>query len=208
MSDPKHIIHIRIRDLRRQKALTQEELAGALGISRQSINAMEAGRCLPSLPVALQIASYFAVPLTYVFEANEEVQRAMQAASQALEAEWVSSPAVESSREVGSPPVNIWHTHTHVFAEVYVPGFPKESLSIEMGDDFLTIAGHELLQDGRSFFLREISLPSFERTVPLPSLVQKDEADAQFRHGVLTISIPKLHNDLPKSAKVHIRSVE
>ncbi len=59
MNDDRSIIHIRIRDLRRDKALTQEELAVALGISRQSVNAMEAGRCLPSLPVAMELASFF-----------------------------------------------------------------------------------------------------------------------------------------------------
>ena len=59
----KQIVHIRIRDLRRERSLTQEELAEALGVSRQSINAMEAGRCLPSLPIAMQLSSFFSVPL-------------------------------------------------------------------------------------------------------------------------------------------------
>jgi len=48
-----------IRNLREARQLTQEELAHELGVSRQSIIALERGRCLPSLPLALHMAEIF-----------------------------------------------------------------------------------------------------------------------------------------------------
>ncbi len=73
MGEQPHRIIIRIRDLRRERSLTQEALAEALGLSRQSVNALETGRWLPSLPVAMQIASYFSVPLQVLFQLPHEV---------------------------------------------------------------------------------------------------------------------------------------
>ena len=52
-------IENRMRDLRREMTLSQEELAEALGISRQSIIALEQGRYLPSLPLAVSICQFF-----------------------------------------------------------------------------------------------------------------------------------------------------
>ena len=56
-----YITHIsrKIRNLREEKKLTQEELAEKLGISRQSIISVEKGKCLPSLPLALRISELF-----------------------------------------------------------------------------------------------------------------------------------------------------
>jgi putative transcriptional regulator len=47
--------------------LTQEELARAIGVSRQTINAMEAGKYVPSTVLALKIARLFSQPVETVF---------------------------------------------------------------------------------------------------------------------------------------------
>ena len=57
----------RVAQLRREQNMRQEELAKAVGISRQSIIAIEKGRSVPSLEVALRIARCFAVPVETVF---------------------------------------------------------------------------------------------------------------------------------------------
>src|SRR3990167_218231 len=59
----KEPIIIKIRDLRQDKELTQEALANQLGISRQSVIALENGRYMPSLPLACEIAKFFEVDL-------------------------------------------------------------------------------------------------------------------------------------------------
>ena len=54
--------------LRLQKGTTQEELASAVGVSRQTIIAIEKGNYTPSVHLALKLAQYFKMPVEKVFK--------------------------------------------------------------------------------------------------------------------------------------------
>ena len=56
-----------LRVLRAVKALTQEDLAKALGVSRQTINAIEKGKYNPSLDLAFKMAAYFETTIEEIF---------------------------------------------------------------------------------------------------------------------------------------------
>jgi putative transcriptional regulator len=56
-----------VRRLRAARDLSQGALAAALGVSRQTINAIETGRYLPSLPVAIGLARYFHTSVEELF---------------------------------------------------------------------------------------------------------------------------------------------
>lgn len=56
-----------VRSLREEKALSQGDLAKQLGVSRQTVNAIETGKYLPSLPLALAIGRFFGRPVEEVF---------------------------------------------------------------------------------------------------------------------------------------------
>lgn len=59
----------RIRELRfRTSEMTQQQLADHIGVTRQTINAIEGGKYSPTLEVAFEIAHVFGVPLDEVFE--------------------------------------------------------------------------------------------------------------------------------------------
>jgi putative transcriptional regulator len=64
----------RLRVLRAEQGWTQEQLAEAIGVSRQAINALETERHDPSLDLAYKIAGAFAVPVEQVFP-NPHEQR-------------------------------------------------------------------------------------------------------------------------------------
>lgn len=53
------------------KNITQEDLAKKIGVSRQTINAMEAGKYVPSSVLALKIAKYFDKKVEDIFELEE-----------------------------------------------------------------------------------------------------------------------------------------
>ena len=57
----------RVKDLRTKRGWTQQQLADAVGVSRQSINSIETDRYVPSLPLALMFARVFAVPMDDIF---------------------------------------------------------------------------------------------------------------------------------------------
>ncbi len=60
-----------VRMLREAKALSQGELGGCLGVSRQTINSIETGRYTPSLPLALAIGRFFGRPVEEVFHDDQ-----------------------------------------------------------------------------------------------------------------------------------------
>ncbi|MFW7268020.1 helix-turn-helix transcriptional regulator [Gluconacetobacter sp. Hr-1-5] len=61
-----------IRALRTARGLSQEALGAALGVSRQTVNAIEAGRYDPSLPLAFRLARFFALHIEDVFDDGGE----------------------------------------------------------------------------------------------------------------------------------------
>ena len=56
-----------VRERRATRGLSQGDLGKALGVSRQTINAIETGRYLPSLPLALELARYFETSVEQMF---------------------------------------------------------------------------------------------------------------------------------------------
>ena len=59
-----------VRALRTELGLSQAQLAEAVKVSRQTINSIEKGRYIPSLPLALALARYFGQTVEEVFDDN------------------------------------------------------------------------------------------------------------------------------------------
>jgi putative transcriptional regulator len=57
----------RLKVLRAERNWSQADLAAALGVSRQTVNALETGRYDPSLPLAFRIAHVFGQPIEAIF---------------------------------------------------------------------------------------------------------------------------------------------
>lgn len=66
----------RLRDLRKERQLSQVELADALGVSRQSVISLEQGKCMPSLPLAMSISEFFDTTMEEIFRINNEIEKA------------------------------------------------------------------------------------------------------------------------------------
>ena len=61
----------RIRELRKVRKLSQEELAEAVGTTRQTITSIEVGKYTASLPLAYKIAKFFGLTIEEVFDFSE-----------------------------------------------------------------------------------------------------------------------------------------
>jgi putative transcriptional regulator len=59
-----------VRKLREDRSLSQGDLAKQLGVSRQTVNAIETGRYLPALPLALAIGRFFGRAVEEVFHVD------------------------------------------------------------------------------------------------------------------------------------------
>ncbi len=64
----------RLEEIRNKKGMSQEDLAKALSVSRQTISSLENGRYNPSILLAFKIAKYFSMPIEEIFIYEEDLK--------------------------------------------------------------------------------------------------------------------------------------
>lgn len=93
-----------------------------------------------------------------------------------------------------TPPADVHETDDELMVTVEVPGLDRDDLDLVIAPEGLIVRGEkrEAREDERKdFYLAECRYGSFVRTVPLPSGLDLDRAEARVRHGVLTVRFPK-----------------
>lgn len=104
-----------------------------------------------------------------------------------------------------APALDMQEMDDQVVVEASIPGVKPEEIDIQVTGNVLTIKGErkeEKAEEKASYIYREQVFGSFCRSVTLPSEVDVDKAQAQFEHGVLTLTLPKVEAVKPKSIKV------
>ena len=84
----------------------------------------------------------------------------------------------------------------------------KEDINVEVTDDLLTIEGerkHEEKEEPEGYWYSECSYGSFYRAIPLPEGAEVSKAAADFRKGVLEVTIPVPSRPEPKSRRLEVR---
>jgi putative transcriptional regulator len=61
-----------VREMRTSRGLSQADLGGAVGVSRQTVIAIERGRYMPSLPLAFALARFFSTTVDELFQPGED----------------------------------------------------------------------------------------------------------------------------------------
>lgn len=69
-----HDLKTKIKELRKANKISQEELALAVGTTRQTITSIETGKYVASLPLAYRIAKYFGMTIEEVFDVSGELE--------------------------------------------------------------------------------------------------------------------------------------
>ncbi len=99
--------------------------------------------------------------------------------------------------------------HDNVYMHLELPGIEKEHVSVNVSNDrVLTIKGerkNEFKEEGKSFLRMERSYGSFERSFTLPANVKTDSINAQFEHGVLSLTLPKTEESKPKMIAIEVK---
>lgn len=97
------------------------------------------------------------------------------------------------------PAVNIRDNETNFELELAVPGRKKEDFKIEIENEILTISSEIKPEKEDTHYTRkEFSFTSFKRAFNVPESVAVDKIDAAYVAGVLTLTIPKKEEALPK----------
>lgn len=105
----------------------------------------------------------------------------------------------------GYPLLNCWEDDHNYFVEAELPGLALEDLDISMTDrNTITIKGSrkEPTVEGGQWHRRERAFGEFERSLELPGVVDADQVEASFKHGVLTIRLPKAPELRPRKIEV------
>lgn len=104
-------------------------------------------------------------------------------------------PLASMGKDTQEPAVEVVDTHENITVKVQVPGVKRENLQIDITDDALTLKGEmpeeEAQTTEKRYYRREFRYGAFTRTIPLPANVHADQASAQLKDGVLTITLPK-----------------
>lgn len=91
------------------------------------------------------------------------------------------------------PPVELCQEGKNLVARVDLPGMNEKDVNVEVSEDGLAITGerrHESSTEERGAWRSEISYGRFYRLIPLPEGAEPDNAKANFRNGVLEVTIP------------------
>ncbi|HEY4492379.1 MAG TPA: Hsp20/alpha crystallin family protein [Acidobacteriota bacterium] len=103
--------------------------------------------------------------------------------------------------------VDLYEDKDNLIAEMNLPGINPEKIEITFQNGGLKIAAaREEIKETKEkqFYSKEIRRGSFERFVQLPCEVKKEKTEAQFKNGVLKITIPKKET-LKEHVKVHVQ---
>jgi HSP20 family protein len=91
------------------------------------------------------------------------------------------------------PQVEAFERDGKLIVRADLPGLTKDDINVDITDDAIKIRGErrqEKEENEEGYYRSERSYGSFYREIPLPSGVNRDEANASFRNGVLEISMP------------------
>ena len=122
--------------------------------------------------------------------------------------EVVKQVGVNPMQGTAYPKVNVYEYEDKVGVIAEIPGLDKKHIDIEVEDNVLTISGdkHGIPEDnGAKVIRRELKTSSFKRSFTLGEELDGDSVSANFKDGILSISIQKIAPTTPKVNKVKIK---
>ena len=121
--------------------------------------------------------------------------------------EFVRSVGVKPYQGSAYPKVNVYEYEDKIGIVAEIPGLNKKQLNVDVEDGVLTISGdkHSTFEDeGAKVLRRELKQSSFKRSFELGEQLDGDNIAANFKDGVLSVSIPKVEPEKPKKTYVKI----
>ncbi len=104
------------------------------------------------------------------------------------------------------PPVNVVEDASGIVLYADLPGVPKENLNVHLESDILTIEGDIKLDtpEGLETNHAEVTLPRFRRVFTLSKELDATKVQAEFKHGVLKLNIPKAEHAQPRKIAITV----
>jgi HSP20 family protein len=139
-----------------------------------------------------------------------ELQRQM---NQVFESFWgrIDRPFAAGGWPFGEqgPRSDVVETDEGVEVTVELPGMEQEDVEVSLAGDTLTVKGEKKVErqdQKKGYYVSERSYGSVYRTIPLPSGVDTEKADASFRNGVLTVKIPHSPEARARVKRINVKA--
>src|SRR6516225_9293904 len=115
----------------------------------------------------------------------------------------------EANLTTWAPPVDIYEGEQELVVKADLPEVKPEELDIRVENNILTIRGERKFEkkvDEKNYLRVERSYGSFSRSFSLASTVNSEAIKADYKDGVLTLTIPKREEAKPKQIKVNVNT--
>ncbi|MBW4448037.1 MAG: Hsp20/alpha crystallin family protein [Spirirestis rafaelensis WJT71-NPBG6] len=113
----------------------------------------------------------------------------------------------EMATKTWSPAVELEDTNDHIILRAEVPGLEGKDLDIQVAREAVSIAGetrYENKAEERGYLRSEFRYGKFQRTIPLPAAIKNDQVQAEFKNGILILTMPKAEEAKNKVVKINL----
>ena len=114
----------------------------------------------------------------------------------------------KSSGSYSFPLTNIYDNKDNIIVTAELPGMKKEDVNVSLTEGVLTISGNRngAPTDRDNIIVRqERSTGAFEKSFKIPTKVMEDKIKAEFKNGILTITLPKSEEAKPKHITIDVK---
>lgn len=139
-----------------------------------------------------------------------EMQRDMEQVLRGFGVGRLFGPAFEPALGLRSwPRINLREDGEHLYVEALLPGVAPDRIDMNVLGNTLTLAGERLSADtgenGRTWHRRERGAGKFLRTIELPVEIAPDRVKAEYKNGLLCVTLPKAEAAKPKKISIAVR---
>jgi HSP20 family protein len=100
---------------------------------------------------------------------------------------------------------DVWEEKDDIFVKMALPGIKKDDIKITINEDNISIKGQskdeEKEDKDKKYYFRSMET-SFEQSFNLPTKVDPEKVDAEFKDGVLTVKLPKTEEVKPREVEI------
>ncbi|MDM9583516.1 MULTISPECIES: Hsp20/alpha crystallin family protein [unclassified Nostoc] len=105
------------------------------------------------------------------------------------------------------PSAEMEETSEALHLKLEIPGLESKDLNVEVTEESVLISGErksESKTEEKGMVRSEFHYGKFERVIPLPAHVQQDKAQAEYKNGILTLTLPKIEGEKKKAIKINL----
>jgi HSP20 family protein len=117
----------------------------------------------------------------------------------------LADDSVTEAAPGGFPPINITQDDNHFYVRAEIPGIRASDLSISAVRNRISISGRREIpqeQERVSYHRKERADGSFDRSIALPTLIDAERVEANYRDGVVTVKLPKAAEAKPRQISI------